>query len=154
MQPAHYTHCDIHLVVQRRHRRARPPRRAPPRRRPHAPIRTTGQAPKSILNPRSAAAPLSRVLIGCTNGLLLQLPWPPSRVYCTILWVHVAARRRRAPRGGRRPRRGGPRRRRRPRASGAIFRAQMLCLRCSGPLLLLPWPLTLAPICALRRATN
>ena len=32
------------------------------------------QAPKSILNPRSADAPLSGVLIGWPNGLLMSQP--------------------------------------------------------------------------------
>ena len=43
-----------------------------------------------IYNPQSAAAPHSGVLIGWTNGLLMSQPELPSRVYCTILWVHVA----------------------------------------------------------------
>jgi hypothetical protein len=64
--------------------------RQPPRGggRPHAPIRTLGQAPKSVLNTWTAGAPRFQPAAGCTNGfrtVRLEI-----RGFCTILWVHVA----------------------------------------------------------------
>jgi hypothetical protein len=52
------------------------------------------QAPKSILNPRISGVPCENRLY--SRSKLAKLERPPTGVYCTMQWVHVAARRDRA----------------------------------------------------------